>query len=174
MVSAVLKSFNSYLDGGDKPAEALAKAFTTKELISQFITAMPTFLEGTEDTGAQGHGVDGKGGFNAILHPNERVMTKEQNAKIGGVSNDYVAQVMEQHRVGNYMDGGLLIAKIDNAELISGLSNLENKMSAVEKAILNQPRESNNTAEMLSNYMMFENKQTQGGKTTTSRFKVRK
>jgi hypothetical protein len=155
MVSAVLKSFNSYLDGGDKPAEALAKAFTTKELISQFITAMPTFLEGTEDTGAQGHGVDGKGGFNAILHPNERVMTKEQN-------------------VGNYMDGSVLIAKIDNAELVSGLSSLQSEMSEVKKAILNQPRESNNTAEMLSNYMMFENKQTQGGKTTTSRFKVRK
>jgi hypothetical protein len=174
MVSAVLKSFNSYLDGGDKPAEALAKAFTTKELISQFITAMPTFLEGTEDTGAQGHGVDGKGGFNAILHPNERVMTKEQNAMIGGVSNDYVAQVMEQHRIGNYMDGSVLIAKIDNAELVSGLSSLQSEMSEVKKAILNQPRESNNTAEMLSNYMMFENKQTQGGKTTTSRFKVRK
>ena len=174
MVSAVLKSFNSYLDAGDDPATALAKSFTTKELISQFIGAMPTFLEGTEDTGTNGRGIDGKGGFNAVLHPNERVMTKEQNAMIGSVSNDYVAQVMEQHRVGNYMDGGLLIAKLDNAEIVNGLSNLENKMSAVEKAILNQPRESNNTAEMLSNYMMFENKQTQGGKTTTSRFKVKK
>ena len=175
MVSAVLSAFNANLQvEGTTSAEAFTKAITSTTLLTQFIGALPTFLEGTEDTGAQGRGVDGKGGFNAILHPNERVMTKEQNAMIGGVSNDYVAQVMEQHRVGNYMDGGLLIAKIDNAELISGLSNLENKMSAVEKAILNQPRESNNTAEMLSNYMMFENKQTQGGKTTTSRFKVRK
>lgn len=174
MVSAVLKSFNSYLDAGDDPATALAKSFTTKELISQFIGAMPTFLEGTEDTGTNGRGIDGKGGFNAVLHPNERVMTKEQNAMIGGVSNDYVAQVMEQHRVGNYMDGGLLIAKLDNAEIVNGLSSLQSEMKDVKKAILNQPRESNNTAEMLSNYMMFENKQTQGGKTTTSRFKVKK
>jgi len=175
MVSSVLSAFNANLQvEGTTSAEAFTKAITSTTLLTQFIGALPTFLEGTEDTGTNGRGIDGKGGFNAILHPNERVMTKEQNAMIGGVSNDYVAQVMEQHRVGNYMDGGLLIAKLDNAEIVNGLSNLENKMSAVEKAILNQPRESNNTAEMLSNYMMFENKQTQGGKTTTSRFKVKK
>jgi hypothetical protein len=91
---------------------------------------------------------------------------------LGGVSNDYVAQVMEQHRMGNYMDGAQLVGKIDNAELVTGLSSLKTEMSEVKKAILNQPRESNNTAEMLSNYMVLENHKTQGGKRTTSRFKV--
>ena len=131
-------------------------------------------MDGIEDTGAQGHGVDGKGGFHAILHPNERVLTKEQNAKIGGVSNEYVAQVMEQHRLGNYMDGSLLVAKVDNAELVNGLSALQDEMTEVKKAILNQPHESNNVAEILHNYAMFENVKRQGGKTTTSRFKVKR
>jgi len=175
MVSSVLSAFNANLQvEGTTSAEAFTKAITSTTLLTQFIGALPTFLEGTEDTGTNGRGIDGKGGFNAVLHPNERVMTKEQNAMIGSVSNDYVAQVMEQHRVGNYMDGGLLIAKLDNAEIVNGLSSLQSEMKDVKKAILNQPRESNNTAEMLSNYMMFENKQTQGGKTTTSRFKVKK
>ena len=175
MVANVLKAFNTELQvEGTTSGEAFMRAVTSTTLLTQFIGAMPTYLEGTEDTGTNGRGIDGKGGFNAVLHPNERVMTKEQNAMIGSVSNDYVAQVMEQHRVGNYMDGGLLIAKLDNAEIVNGLSSLQSEMKDVKKAILNQPRESNNTAEMLSNYMMFENKQTQGGKTTTSRFKVKK
>jgi hypothetical protein len=47
-------------------------------------------------------------------------------------------------------------------------------MNEVKQAIINKPVESNNTAEMLSNYMMFEKKVIQGGKRTTSRFKVQK
>jgi hypothetical protein len=172
LVSSVLQAYNSNLESGDPSGEAFTKAITSTEVIKQFISALPTFLEGIEDTGAQGQGIDGKGGFHAVLHPNERVLTKEQNAKLGGVSNDYVAQVMEQHRLGNYMDGSVLVAKLDNAELVNGLSALQDEMTEVKKAILNQPRESNNVAEILSNYAMFENKVSSGGKVTTSRFKV--
>ena len=175
MVTNILKAFNANLSvEGTTSGEALAKAITSEAVLNQFIASIGSAYEGMEDTGTAKNPLDSNGGRVMLLHDNERIMTAKQNAMIGGVSNDHVAQVMEQHRLGNYMDGGQLVAKVDNAELVNGLNTLTGKIEAVEKAILNQPKESNNTAEMLSNYMVFENHQIQGGKTTTSRFKVKR
>ena len=175
MVTNVLKAFNANLSvEGTTSGEALAKAITSEAVLNQFIASIGSAYEGMEDTGKAKNPLDSNGGRVMLLHDNERIMTAKQNAMIGGVSNDHVAQVMEQHRLGNYMDGGQLVAKVDNDELINGLNTLTGKIEAVEKAILNQPKESNNTAEMLSNYMVFENHKIQGGKTTTSRFKVKR
>ena len=175
MVTNVLKAFNANLSvEGTTSGEALAKAITSEAVLNQFIASIGSAYEGMEDTGKATNPLDSNGGRVMLLHDNERIMTAKQNAMIGGVSNDHVAQVMEQHRLGNYMDGGQLVAKVDNAELVNGLNTLTGKIEAVEKAILNQPKESNNTAEMLSNYMVFENHKIQGGKTTTSRFKVKR
>lgn len=49
----------------------------------------PSFFVGTEDTGTGGD-VDDKGGFHAVLHPHERVMTAEENKKLKGLSNKEV------------------------------------------------------------------------------------
>ena len=172
LVTSVLQAYNANMEAGQESGEALTNAITSKAVMDQFIASIGSAYEGTEDTGKASNPLDSNGGRIMLLHDNERVMTAKQNAMLGGVSNDYVAQVMEQHRMGNYMDGAQLVGKIDNAELVTGLSSLKTEMSEVKKAILNQPRESNNTAEMLSNYMVLENHKTQGGKRTTSRFKV--
>ena len=175
MVTNVLKAFNANLSvEGTTSGEALAKAITSEAVLNQFIASLASAYEVMEDTGKATNPLDSNGGRVMLLHDNERIMTAKQNAMIGGVSNDHVAQVMEQHRLGNYMDGGQLVTKVDNAELVNGLSSLKAEMIDVKKAILNQPKESNNTAEMLSNYMVFENHKIQGGKTTTSRFKVKR
>ena len=104
----------------------LAKTITDITLLRQFIQSIPAFLDGTEDTGANGLGVDGKGGFHAILHPNERVMTKEQNAMVGSLTNEQLAKVALDYNTGkmiakgdaavamhNPWESALLIQKID-------------------------------------------------------------
>ena len=104
----------------------LAKTITDITLLRQFIQSIPAFLDGTEDTGANGLGVDGKGGFHAILHPNERVMTKDQNAMVGSLTNEQLAKVALDYNTGkmiakgdaavamhNPWESALLIQKID-------------------------------------------------------------
>lgn len=104
----------------------LAKTITDITLLRQFLQSIPAFMDGTEDTGANGIGVDGKGGFHAILHPNERVMTKEQNAMVGSLTNEQLAKVALDYNTGkmiakgdaavamyNPWESALLIQKID-------------------------------------------------------------
>jgi len=64
----------------------------------------PAFYEGTENTGPQGRGIDGKGGFNAILHPYERVVPAKDNSLIpDSMDNETLA------RVANLYNKGLLL-----------------------------------------------------------------
>lgn len=59
----------------------------------------PSFFVGTEDTGRPGNTVDDKGGFKAVLHPNERVMTAEQNKKLGKIKNDELVDTVIKYRL---------------------------------------------------------------------------
>ena len=107
-------------------ANPLAKTITDITLLRQFLQSIPAFESGTEDTGANGLGVDGKGGFHAILHPNERVMTKDQNKMVGSLTNEQLAKVALDYNTGkliaqgdsavalhNPWESALLIQKID-------------------------------------------------------------
>ena len=107
-------------------ANPLAKTITDITLLRQFLQSIPAFESGTEDTGTNGMGVDGKGGFHAILHPNERVMTKDQNKMVGSLTNEQLAKVALDYNTGkliaqgdsavalhNPWESALLIQKID-------------------------------------------------------------
>ena len=95
--------FNSIINTATGVTSALAKgnivlsaiigALGLAKIAKIQSTPLPTFFVGTEDTGIGGS-VDGKGGFNAVLHPNERVMTKDQNKKMHGYSNDKVSNII--------------------------------------------------------------------------------
>ena len=102
---AVVNAFNSELDANPSggSSAALAKAITSTTVLTSFVSSLPAFKDGTEDTG-KGGGLDGYGGFHAILHPNERVLTKEQNSKIGGLKNEDVANVMDSYNKGLLVD----------------------------------------------------------------------
>lgn len=84
---AVLKSYSKNIEtsGGDT-GKALSQTMKDALILTAFIKALPSFYEGTENTGSGGK-LDDKGGFQAILHPNERVMTAEQNKQLNGISN---------------------------------------------------------------------------------------
>lgn len=98
-------AFNVYgakVEAGDKnPLVSTIKDIT---LLSQFISALPAFEDGTENTGANGRGVDGKGGFHAILHPHERVLTKEQNNAVGDLTNAELSNLALKYNTGQLID----------------------------------------------------------------------
>ena len=84
---SVLKAYSKNLEssGGDS-GKALAATMKDTIILTQFIKSLPGLLEGTEDTG-NGGDVDKNKGMLRILHPHERVMTKEQNEMVNGLSN---------------------------------------------------------------------------------------
>jgi hypothetical protein len=106
LISQGLGVFGSLLDSGQKPTEALANTAVSMSALVGLINSLPSFDVGTENTGKNGKGVDGKGGFISILHPNERVMTAEQNAMTSGLSNPMLADVAYQFKTGQLVPAG--------------------------------------------------------------------
>lgn len=95
--TAAFKSYTAHVENGDK--NAVAATIKDIVMLSAFIQSLPAFYEGTENTGSGG-GLDGKGGFLSVLHPNERVMTAEQNGMVGTLSNMELANLAQMYNMG--------------------------------------------------------------------------
>lgn len=77
---------------------AVVSAIASGYAIAQSLKPQePSFFVGTEDTGKGGN-EDNKGGFKAILHPHERVLTAEENKKLKGISNKELISMVDAHR----------------------------------------------------------------------------
>lgn len=128
-------ALQAYLRNSEDPnvENPLLKTFTDITLLTQFIQNLPMFEEGTEDTGKNGQGVDGKGGFHAILHPNERVMTKAQNAMVGDLSNDELAQLALRHH------SGIKDAHIEQTFVAKTDERVIDRLESLEKTLKNKP-----------------------------------
>ncbi len=87
-----LEFLKGYAKGGDT-AHAASRALTDTLLARGIKRGLASFYIGTEDTGTVSDPIDSKGGRYAIIHDNERIMTKEQNKLIGDMSNDELAQL---------------------------------------------------------------------------------
>lgn len=114
----------------------LAETLRDLTLLQQAVaTFTPAFLDGTEDTGANGRGVDGKGGFHAILHPNERVMTKEQNKKVGAIDNETLADVAWSYQ------NGKLVSTSSNESIGGAWESIAvlKQLQSLERTIQNKP-----------------------------------
>lgn len=72
------------------------------KLAAQGLASLSSAYDGTEDTG-NGEGMDSKNGKLWMLHPNERVMTKRQNAMVGDMSNDQLASLAYDYQNGTIM-----------------------------------------------------------------------
>jgi hypothetical protein len=122
------------LEPGQKSSKALADTIRDITLLTQFVNTLPTFYDGTEDTGTHGQGVDGRGGFKAILHPNERVIPKKLNQQIGAeISNEELTKLAVQYKAGRILrDGEQTTSALNFALLV-------NKLDEVNQTIKNKP-----------------------------------
>lgn len=89
---------------GRPVTDALKDVGTIQAITSAIISGVPAFFEGTEDTGTVNKALDANGGRIAILHDNERVMTKEQNKKVSGLSNEELANVGQWYNSGQLVN----------------------------------------------------------------------
>jgi DNA repair exonuclease SbcCD ATPase subunit len=146
------------LDSGKSVPEALAE-------VGAFLAAsealMPSFYEGTENTGKGGN-LDANGGFIAKLHKGERVITENQNRLIGDVSNPVVADVVYKWRTGQLENNGGNSAQL--------MHTLTNEMREIKKAIQNQPQQVVGLEETLSGVVKLATSTRKGSHTKTSRY----
>lgn len=137
LAMTVLDAYNSNLQSKELGGKnALVKTITDVSLLTAFINSLPAFFDGTEDTGINGKGIDGKGGFLSILHPKERVITKEQNEKMQGISNVELSTLAE-----NYMRGNLIHKHEGASSNLSAwqLVGISDKLDELTNVIKNKP-----------------------------------
>jgi len=132
-----------------------------------FINSLPAFYDGTEDTGANGQGIDGKGGFHAVLHPNERVIPKSLNDQIGSMSNEQLTKLAQEYQ------NGRLITK-SNANSSLEMAILVNEMRDLKEVIKNKPETNIALGEITQSAMNIVESKRTGNTTIYNRFKVRK
>lgn len=151
LAMTVFDAYNSNLQNKEVGGQnALIKTIKDVSLLTAFINSLPAFFEGTEDTGANGKGIDGKGGFLSILHPNERVMTKEQNEKMQGISNVELSTLAEDYMRGN------LIHKYEGATTINNNWDTQiivSELREVKDILKNQPQNTMEVSELIGGVM---------------------
>jgi hypothetical protein len=127
-VSAIIMN---ELDAGKSPAQALSSAGLFVASSQALIASLPKFKDGTENTGVGGN-IDKDGGFLAVLHKKERVMSAEDNSKVSGISNPLLADIGYQYKTGQ------LVQK-DSAGSTMDLMVLRNELKSIKQAIENKP-----------------------------------
>lgn len=119
---SVLKAYQSNVERD--PNGALKRTLTDISVLSGAIRSLPSFEKGTENTGKQGNGIDGRGGFLSVLHPEERVMTKGQNKKVGGLSNEELSDIAWMYNIGMLKNATEVKTDINLNELNTNVKEL--------------------------------------------------
>lgn len=167
MTTAFLTAYTNELENGKSSGEALTIALTDKALLDGVISALPAFFVGTEDTGNGGN-LDNKGGFLSVLHPNERVLTKEQNQQLNGISNDEVVKMVQKAKMNNLENGSF-----ENVGVLAELNGLKSELGAIKQAILNKPETNIELGAITQSAMEIVQSTKKGNRTITNTFKVR-
>jgi len=128
LANTAFQAYQSNVESDSKTP--LADTIRDISLLQAFINSLPAFESGTENTGANGQGIDGRGGFLSVLHPYERVMDAENNAKVpANMSNSDLAQVAQDYDTGKLMRKGEAAVQIggpwESAAVLARLQGVE-------------------------------------------------
>ena len=127
--TAAFKAYAGHVENGDKNAvQSTIKDIVT---LSAFVQSLPAFYEGTENTGSGG-GLDGKGGFLSVLHPNERVMTAEQNNIVGSLTNAELASLAGMYNAGLVAPAATVKASLAAHDVVSELREVKRAIKNIE------------------------------------------
>jgi hypothetical protein len=166
LAESVYSTYNSKVAAGSE--HPLMDTIKDTMLLQQFIASLPTFHDGTEDTGKNGNGIDGKGGFHAVLHPNERVIPKSLNEQIGGLSNEALAKIASEYQNGKIIRSNSQIGSAFDTAILVG------KLDELTSAIKQKPETNIGIGEITQSVMEIVKSTKQGNTTTYNRYKVRR
>ena len=148
LAMTVFDAYNANLQSKELGGQnALVKTIKDVSLLQAFINSLPAFMEGTEDTGLNGKGLDGKGGFLSVLHPNERVVPKQLNEKMKGMTNLELSNLADDYLRGNVIKQDTVINTNWSTELIVS------KLDSLEKAIVNKEEYKAEVGEIIGGVM---------------------
>ena len=169
LASTVLQT---YLKNSNDPEvkNPLAKTITDTVLLTEFIKNLPIFEKGIEDTGKNGFGIDGRGGFHAILHPNERVVPKHLNSKMGGLSNEELSKLAQDYQAGAIRDIGgspnVAIGGWNSDQVVK-------KLDSLERTIKNKPETNIELEKIIDGAMIITRTTKEGNNKIYNRYKVK-
>ena len=165
LAESVYSTYSSKVEAGSK--NPLAETIRDTALLQQFISSLPTFEDGTDNTGTNGRGIDGKGGFLSVLHPNERVVPKSLNEQIGGLTNEQLGQIAMEYNNGKIVNS--------NSQVGSALelSLLVNKLDNLTKVIQDKPETNIELGEITQGAMEIVKSTRKGNTYTYNRYKVK-
>ena len=166
LAESVYSTYNSKVASGSE--HPLMDTIKDTMLLQQFIASLPTFYDGTEDTGKNGNGIDGKGGFHAVLHPNERVIPKSLNEQIGSLSNEALAKMASEYQNGKIIRSNSQIGSAFDTAVLVG------KLDELTTAIKQKPETNIGIGEITQSVMEIVKSTKQGNTTTYNRYKVRR
>lgn len=166
LAETALTTYSQKVESGSKTP--LADTIKDIALLQTFIATIPAFEDGTEDTGKNGRGVDGKGGFHAILHPNERVVPKHLNEQIGGMSNEQLAKLATESRTGNMMKSDYQSASALDTALLA------NKIDLLTETIKNKPETNIELGEITQSMMEIVKSTKTGNTKVFNRYKIKR
>lgn len=164
LAKSVYSTYSSKIEAGSK--NALAETIRDTTLLQQFINSLPAFEKGIEDTGKNGHGVDGKGGFHAILHPHERVIPQSLNSQIGNLSNEELTKIATEYNNGNLLKHGKSDSSLEFAIMVNELKNIKD-------VIQNKPETNIELGQITQSAIEIVNRTRKGNTTIYNRYKVR-
>ncbi len=167
LASSVLEAYQRNT-ADESVTNPLAKTITDTVLLTEFIKSLPAFYEGTEDTGKHGEGVDGKGGFFSILHPNERVMPKEYNSMTAGMSNEDLATLAYKYQSGLITDA----SDFEGGMAINDNSLVVKRLESLEKTIKNKPETNIELEQIINGAMVVKRTTSQGNTKVYNRYRV--
>jgi hypothetical protein len=105
----VLAGLKAFAENAGQPGAVQKTLTDITTLSAALLNILPGFYDGTEDTGKAGQSLDSNGGRLAVLHDNERVMTKDQNKLLGGLSNDEVSHIVHDHINPSHFDNAPIV-----------------------------------------------------------------
>jgi TP901 family phage tail tape measure protein len=168
LVQTSLDIYGSKVANGDK--NPLLNTIKDVQLLKQFIESLPAFESGIENTGANGMGLDGKGGFLSVLHPYERVVDAENNANIGNLSNDELSNIAKRYNTGQLVE----MRNIDTAGNSYDLLPLLSEIKDLKRTIENRPTHNIALGEITQSIMQIVEKTTKGNTTNVTKYNIRK
>ena len=166
LVESVFSTYNAKVQSGSK--NAISETFRDATLLTQFIKTLPFFESGTEDTGSNGRGVDGRGGFHAVLHPNERVIPKRLNDQIGGLTNEELTKIAIEYQNGKTFGTGATAVDSPLNFMV-----LVDKIDQLNQTIKNKPETNIGIGEITRSAMEIVERKKSGNTTTYNRYKIK-
>jgi hypothetical protein len=141
LISTGLNTFNTNVQNlkqGESPFKAVAETIGSMTAITAWLSAF-SFDVGADRLGYHGN-IDGKGGFIATVHPNERILTAKQNQSIGyDWTNKEITSIMDGVNKGLLVPVGsqsvAILKQTDNSEILSAINNGFSKINNFEISI---------------------------------------